>query len=641
LGRLAFQDIAEGKQMTESIALIRKEYRELRWFLLAGLIFFIGFPLPFVLSNLSRHPSVMQAELFEGLVLTFGGLYAFLVAIAGLCHDLRGNTFYFWSSRPIGLKHFCLVKYLTGLSIVLCVCTLPLLLNFLLYQLNNATGQIYNTHTFNLLSCHSFTVILMFSVTFLISVFMRQAANTALLSLCAGLIIYFLPTLFSSLESLSVFYHLSEGVFADARSSMHGATAILLLSQAYKQFVLVMLTLSLACLVVSWLAIEREWRLTMNKQLISWCLGLVVLILAGSCAFQLGSNMNCERQISIPPGKQGMQQGVFRIAASQNAGALLLYDFKPNWISAEVNYSMCTFDLGAPDPVMGPRHTTHVGRWPSYRAPLDDKLVWSPQNPFRAYLIPRHKQPEAADTGAAPIPDTELWTLALDAADANAIRHKLKLNDPATEPNPNSSTPLYLRGNALYAYVDHRLLCIDASDADSPIVTQTVPVKRFGINLNRNRIYKGLRTLPLPDLSDGERFDISFHLAPGNDKLAYVDDVLVAATRQGIRTYRLVDMDKEFVRFEPLGQVRVSPLQRLAGFYARQVMLHGDVAYVLNFDTGVGGGMLAFDIRRPERPRQVGHYVTPKERFFAMAPLPGGNILLGGNNLHVIHPPKR
>jgi len=175
----------------------------------------------------------------------------------------------------------------------------------------------------------------------------------------------------------------------------------------------------------------------------------------------------------------------------------------------------------------------------------------------------------------------------------------------------------------------------------TPTVTQTIPVKRFGINLNRDRTYKGLRTLPLPDMSDGERFDISFGLAPGNDKLAYANDLLVAATRQGITTYRMVDMDKEFVRFERLGHARVSSLQRLAGFYPRQVIIHGDFAYVLNFETGIGGGMLAFDIRRPERPRQVGHYAAPKERFFAMAPLPNGKILVGGHSLHIVNPPRQ
>ena len=164
---------------------------------------------------------------------------------------------------------------------------------------------------------------------------------------------------------------------------------------------------------------------------------------------------------------------------------------------------------------------------------------------------------------------------------------------------------------------------------------------RYVLRFVAERVYIGLRTLSLPDMSDGERFDISFGLAPGNDKLAYANDLLVAATRQGITTYRIVDMDKERVRFELLGHVRVSPLQRLAGFYSLQLMIHGDFAYVVNDETGIGNGMLAFDIRDPERPRQVGHYAAPKERFFAMAPLPNDNILVGGNSLHVVNPPRR
>ena len=69
--------------------------------------------------------------------------------------------------------------------------------------------------------------------------------------------------------------------------------------------------------------------------------------------------------------------------------------------------------------------------------------------------------------------------------------------------------------------------------------------------------------------------------------------------------------------------------------------MHGDFDYVLNSESGVGGGLLAFDIRNPERPRQRGHYAAPRERFHSMAPLPGGKILVGGNDLHIVDPPKR
>jgi ABC-type transport system involved in multi-copper enzyme maturation permease subunit len=637
LGRLALQDIAEEKQMTKTIALIMKEWHDLRWFLVAGLAFFLCLPLPIVINNLRYNNSLTDAILFELPVLAFGGMFALIVAIGVLCHDFKGNTFYFWTSRPIGLKSFLLIKYLAGLSVVLCVCIVPLVLNLLIYHLSNTRVQVYTTNTFDVLSCHSFTILLLFSVTFLISTLVRQAANTALLSLSAALLVYFVPTLFSSLESVSIFYYLSEGVFDHIIRSSYNGGPVLVLSQGYTQFVAVMLGLSLACLIMSWLVLERNWRISISRHAMPWCLGLVVLLLAGSCAFQIGSNMNCERQIPIPSVKTGLERGAARIASAQNSGVVLLYDHKPNWIAASANYSVSHFDLSLPEAGIGSGYTTHTGGWPSYSVPEYDQLLWSPQHPTRAYLLPKHKQ---AGAGVASIPDAELWTLALDAADANAIRHKLKLNDPSTDSNPNATTNLHLHENTIYAYVG-RLLCIDISHPDNPTLKQTIAVDRSGIYTDKDDSYIGLRTLPLPDMSNGERFDISFHLAPGNDKLAYVDDLLVAATRQGISTYRIVDLDKELVRFELLGHVRVSPLQRLAGFYSLQLMIHGDFAYVLNDETGIGGGMIAFDIRDPEHPRQAGHYAAPGERFLSMAPLPGGDILVGGNNLHIVNPPKR
>ncbi len=32
---------------------------------------------------------------------------------------------------------------------------------------------------------------------------------------------------------------------------------------------------------------------------------------------------------------------------------------------------------------------------------------------------------------------------------------------------------------------------------------------------------------------------------------------------------------------------------------------------------------------------------APRERFLVMAPLPNGNVLVGGNSLHIVTPPER
>jgi hypothetical protein len=70
-----------------------------------------------------------------------------------------------------------------------------------------------------------------------------------------------------------------------------------------------------------------------------------------------------------------------------------------------------------------------------------------------------------------------------------------------------------------------------------------------------------------------------------------------------------------------------------------QVLLVRDgLAYVLgNFDFG---GLSVYDVRRPQQIRRIGHYAAPNELLRAIAPLPDGNILVGGNKLHIVAPPK-
>jgi hypothetical protein len=79
-------------------------------------------------------------------------------------------------------------------------------------------------------------------------------------------------------------------------------------------------------------------------------------------------------------------------------------------------------------------------------------------------------------------------------------------------------------------------------------------------------------------------------------------------------------------------------LERLAGFSPGQVFLRDGFAYILNKSADFGG-LTVYDIRGPQI-RRVGHYAVPNERLQVIAPLPDGNILVGGTKLHIVAPPK-
>ena len=111
----------------------------------------------------------------------------------------------------------------------------------------------------------------------------------------AGLGIYFIPMIVPPLGRLSVFNLLL------IKSIKHHSLLSWLAAQLKVgwPFILFVLTGSTAAVVLSCTAVRRDWRLAVNKRLIFWLLGGLLLILWGSMAYQLGSNLTCEGQYRI------------------------------------------------------------------------------------------------------------------------------------------------------------------------------------------------------------------------------------------------------------------------------------------------------------------------------------------------------
>src|SRR5687768_18450856 len=108
-------------------AMIWKEYREMKWFLLAGLFFFLLFPALEGLNNLLRDGD-FYTDAPEGMVLGFGGLLAIIIAVGATCRDLQPKLQIFWQSRPLTLSGLLITKYIAGLVVMLMTCCIPLLL---------------------------------------------------------------------------------------------------------------------------------------------------------------------------------------------------------------------------------------------------------------------------------------------------------------------------------------------------------------------------------------------------------------------------------------------------------------------------------------------------------------------------------
>ncbi|MHC5035272.1 MAG: hypothetical protein ACYTFZ_09570, partial [Planctomycetota bacterium] len=289
--------------MTRFAAVAWKEVRELLWFLAAGVLFFSGVPLVVALY-VGRDLGMAPA-----LVLWFGGATAVFVAVGVVSRDFSDGLRVFWQSRPIPVLWALSVKWIAGWLVVLTVTCAPLAVLV-------AMGLPDSRPILAMLACHTFVLLAIYAAAFLLSCLLRQGAQAAVLSLAAGLLLYFAPALFPQLNFMDVFHvmagaELTGGWLGDYSAFGGGYVAC-----------------AAGAATLAGVAVARDWRLRLGRKTIAWLLAGVALLSLGANAFQLGSNLELERRISVlPKGPEGARR-VVRMVASEGRGVLLLLDTK-------------------------------------------------------------------------------------------------------------------------------------------------------------------------------------------------------------------------------------------------------------------------------------------------------------------------
>jgi hypothetical protein len=185
--------------MSTTTALFKKELHTAKWFLLGGILFFWGFPLLQLTGNYYQWGK-LQADMPSPMAIVFGGLFAIITAAGLVCLDMSKGLYDFWRSKPIGLMSQMLVKYAIGLIIVLFAITVPVWLEIVLSEYD---GPDIAQKT--ILYCHTFIIILIYSIAFCIGHILRNMTESVIISCAAALLIYFVPVLVSALEPLSFF----------------------------------------------------------------------------------------------------------------------------------------------------------------------------------------------------------------------------------------------------------------------------------------------------------------------------------------------------------------------------------------------------------------------------------------------------
>ncbi len=622
------------------MVLIWKEYRELRWFTATGLIFLLLFPVFEGLTRV-RRGGYFITGMPADMVLGFGGLLAIIFAVAAACRDLHPGLQMFWQSRPVTLRRWLTTKYMVGLAFVLITCCLPLLFQSVLeiradYLDSLASGQptnwlaelfYFRRFALGVLVCHTFTIVLIYSMAFLIGCLVRRAAHAAILSIAAGALIYFLPVLLPPLGWLSVYVVMQ--TVADYRGFHFYAV--------YVPFAAAMLASSAVTLLTTIVAVHRNWRLNLDLRLMCWALGGVAVLLFATFGFQLRSNLTCERAFSPISGSLPGFNIVVDAKTNGEQGVLILSRNYPGALPESTQYGICRFDLSTSDPVkQGP--SVVVNGPLAHRNPV--QAAWLPQNPERLYWL---HTPDAQE-------GLSLLTVAFDVRDRDPIIHRLDLPTPDTVVQAESIVRMHAQGDKLYVLMwgyrpayRREVIIINLQNPDAPSISTRVELKGpmgfSGMNILRGRtetVRLDLNLFPLPDLTNRERLEVSLGLEPPLSAILK-GDLLIAFDDLDLLTFRLSDVGESVAHFSKIGERRATPLERLIRAHPRSEILENDFLYFA--DTGLGAGLTVYDLRDPAHPQRIGHYATPGEWFYATASLPNHRILAAGQKVRIIHEP--
>jgi hypothetical protein len=658
--------------MRATTALLGKDCRQVRWFLIGGLAFFVGFPLLEAFWMYSR-AHIFRTYIPEGLVPSLGGVFAIIVAAGLLCGELERKIHTFWRSRPVALWRWLGSKYIVGLVCVLIVTIVPLVMQIVLEKINPTDWE--NIMPWTLLMFHSYTLVLVYSISFLISCLLRKSTQAAILSLAAALLVYFLPVLVPSLEKVSILNKLEQrtqckfeivsgdselvgpqwmGHIKETWGYYYGApqrlwarlggdfVLVLHYFRGYWLFVGSMLGGSLAAGIGAWFVMKHDIRVRMGQKLLVWSFGTVFVLMLCTVAFSLGTNLKCEGRYVIKHKNEWKDVGLTNSCIEGDSG-LLFYSRYDRDKKVRFTVSMVKYEL------------TNSGEFEKKKYSLEglnlslsygERIVWSEERPEFVWVL--HFDSEMVDNKNKKV-SLSLVTLKLDVESGKAVLiNEMKLAEHVSEVNERGgySTPggraIVLHKDTIYAHVYGKLKMIDVSEPAEPKVIKTV--EKYGTHMSEGggggKSWKTIRIIPDERLSEEERIEITVKL---RDYPIVVSEghKMAEVMREFMRVYELKGAGAESASFESDTFRRPTPLERIIGIRPKKALLKDDFLYVLSGQSGFAQGVTVYDISRPGLIKRAGHYAVPDEDFQDMTIREDGMLVVVGNSVHVVKGPKR
>lgn len=600
--------------MNQLRSLAWKEWHETRAFLWIGLGVLAGLPTIAGLEAMAQYHHQFEITASPWVVI-FGGVLAIFVAAGATCRDLGDRLENFWRSRPIGAARLMLVKYFVGLAVVLIACVLPLILEV---QFNRDKNAVL------LMIWMPFLWLALYSLGFLAGCLVRSTAHAAMLGLSAMLLVYFLPVVLPPLQWMNVTVITDDfvtfGTWPDICTRGHLA------------FAAGMLGLAVLAIAAALLAVRRGWRIESGRKMMYGAVSAAVLILFGSAAFQLGTNLPILQQIDLPS-----QEWVVRMRCDGQRGFLLTGLPGPDqyvngraettvqYRYRSVEMSATGIKLGGPlqafkmldfgwasDPPQAPGHP-EIAYWP---AVVNDG---SKREECRLDIY-------ALDSGKPVVNSVHLWQQSdQERGFANAIIWRGKL----------------------YVIGSHAVTL----DITEPLQPRIMSDQLLPTENNNSWAFDGsgqvmLSLPPVTGLPARQRLEALVD-HPWWPLWRMDGDVLCAmpASRfeRQLLAYRLTKLTDTAATFQKIGVHEPTLLERFFGqsYYQEMRMQNGLVYLAIGyqFSQAINPSVSVFDTRGPHPLRMVGHFAAPGA--LEVCPLPDGRALVGGSKLWLVGPPPR
>lgn len=594
-------------------ALIWKEWHDVRWFLAVALLLFIGMPCIGAIENRFTYSTGFDFNA-SPWVIPLGGFLAILTAIGITCSDLGNRLEDFWRSRAINPLRWILIKYLVGLGVVLISCIAPLLLELQIGNLRSSTfGTLSIDNRIDLGTIILFTAlwIVLYSIAFLCGCVIRRTAHATMLALAGMLLIYFLPMVLPFMNWLSIDAQPEWLMNSDRLQSMLGIPIRMRYTGG-------MLAIAATALVLSLIAIKRNWKIVSGTRMMYWSIGSTLVLLFSTAAFQLGTNLPVQQQFNLPAGQH--------VDLVQFDGARGMIITRADQIKAEHSPqpSVQLIDLKDGRLALGP----------PIKLPPESLAYGRQSCALRGHVLYSVFQQALMDKTVK----SELRVTNLDGPlDARSV---------AMVHSVNPFFAIFLRDQRLFMLMGDKVAVFDIHVPTDPRLMSEAKVA-WGMVGDRASVSQGICTkfqyrLPLiPGLSDRERLEIILREPPYVRTL--VGNVMVAAFEGGLLANKLDQFKDGGAYFTLVGRYQPSfLLERIFGNTQSEVVGTERAVYVSQKNNVPGKdmeGITVFGIDDPAHPRPIAHFAVPSTHPLVVEPLPDGRAIVGGDQLFLLGKP--